>query len=244
MKNILGRVRTYFRKTGYDIVMYTRLPINRRMKLLENHGINLILDVGANSGQYGIEMRNAGYAGKIISFEPLSEAYRILSENARNDPDWRIMNIALGEKKAGADIRVSANSVSSSFLDLAPGYPGKGAEAVSRERVSMETLDSLFPSLVSPEDRVFLKIDAQGYEKWVLEGARNSLAEISGIQVETALVENYEGEMLLPELINTITEYGFTIMSIESGYCDPDTGRQYEADCIFFKQQHHPCARS
>ena len=77
-----------------------------------------MLDVGANSGQFAASLRDAGYQGRIVSFEPLSGAFADLERAAASDPLWSCINLALGEENCTAVINVSANSYSSSLLGV------------------------------------------------------------------------------------------------------------------------------
>jgi len=83
-------LRRFLRGTGFDIVRYqpSTHPLARRKRLLENYGIDLVLDVGANVGQYGKELRCIGYKGQIASFEPLSAAYAELAKVSQADGLW------------------------------------------------------------------------------------------------------------------------------------------------------------
>ncbi|MGN6161287.1 MAG: FkbM family methyltransferase, partial [Marmoricola sp.] len=69
---------------------------NRLTRTLRAHGIETVLDVGANVGQYSALLRSAGYPGRIISVEPLADAFAQLSRRARNDRAWVTVNSAVG----------------------------------------------------------------------------------------------------------------------------------------------------
>ena len=75
----------------------------------------MVIDVGANMGQFAIELRNAGYSGQIISFEPLIEYYKHLISIA--DDMWHIENCALGNSNTTETINVSHKTVFSSILN-------------------------------------------------------------------------------------------------------------------------------
>ena len=90
-----------------------------RQRLLREHHIELVLDVGANAGQYATRLRDDGYRGQLISFEPTSDAFALLQDAAADDPQWQTRQLALGDKPdRAAAINLSANSYSSSFLPI------------------------------------------------------------------------------------------------------------------------------
>ena len=232
-------IRSLLRRNGLDIVSYDPVyhPVARRIKLMGQKKIDLILDVGANVGQYGRRTRSAGYAGRIVSFEPLSSAYKKLAECVNKDPNWEAVNIALGEDDGEAEINISSNSQSSSILDMLPSHVSAAPESdyIGHEKISINKLDSVFKDFWKPGDNVFLKIDAQGYERNVIEGAPLSLEHISGIQMELSFVPLYEGEALIAEMINYMDEKGYTLMSVDPTYGNRETGQTLQADCLFFR---------
>ena len=205
-------VKNGLRKLGYVISRYDyrRDPLAVRNIFLESHGINVVLDVGANAGQYAQQLRECGYRGKIISFEPLSKAFRQLAETAQNDPTWQVKQCALGDKEATAEINISENSWSSSLLEMLPAHAKAAPDSkyIGKEVVTIRTLDALFSSYCKSDSRVFLKIDTQGFTKKVLEGGQHSLETIRGLQVEMSLVPLYDGGVLMSVTSRGIEKLG------------------------------------
>ena len=89
-------------------------PEVRRGRLMIWRQIDLVIDVGANSGQYGGALRAAGYGGRILSFEPLAEAFATLSERCLDDPLWDCHCIAVGAGAGSAVLNVSRDLEASS----------------------------------------------------------------------------------------------------------------------------------
>ena len=236
MKDI---IRKLARNAGYDITRYdpARHPVGRRMKIMESLGITLVIDVGANTGQFGSEIRKAGYRGDIESFEPLKSAFNILVKNTRNDPDWNIHNCALGNCTGTADINISANSYSSSLLDMLPTHlnAAPASQYIGSEPIDIITLDSIFSSF-NRTSGIFLKIDTQGYEWRVLEGAKNSLEHIDILQIEMSLVPLYDEEKPFPDMYRYLVGLGYDLISIEPGLMDTSTGRMMQIDGIFYRE--------
>jgi FkbM family methyltransferase len=232
-------VKQRLRKSGYLISRYDarRDPLAVRKFFFESHGINVVYDVGANAGQFALELRESGYRGKLISFEPLSSAFKKLSEAAKDDPDWQVQNCALGNKEATAEINVSENSWSSSLLEVLPACVQAAPDSVyiGKEVIRIETLDALFHKYCDFDSRVFLKIDTQGFTKNVLEGSEHSLKTIQGLQIEISLTPLYEGEPLIGELGSFLQSRGFTLIFISPEFIDNRTGQQLQVNGLFFR---------
>lgn len=232
-------VKQRLQKLGYRISRYDprRDPLAVRKLFFESHGIDVVYDVGANAGQFALELRDSGYRGKLISFEPLSSAFKKLSEAAKNDPNWQVQNCALGNTEATAEINVSENSWSSSLLEVLPTCVLAAPDSVyiGKEAISIKTLDTLFHKYCDPDSRVFLKIDTQGFTKKVLEGGEHSLKTIRGLQIEISLVPLYEGEPLIGELVSFLQRRGFTLIFISPEFIDNRTGQQLQVNGLFFR---------
>ena len=236
-KNIIKR---QIEKAGYKIVKPSLRQdyVLRRMKLLNYYNINVIIDVGANIGQYAKTVRNAGFDGRIISIEPLSSAYQTLKSNSNLDSKWEALNYGLGDYDGEAIINISANSESSSFLDMLPAHIKHRPESkfISKEKVNIKKIDSIYNDFYNDSERVFLKIDAQGYEYNIIEGAKKSLNNIIGLQIEISIEPLYKGDKLICEMINYLENKGFKLMSIEPGAIDNTSGQMFQIDGIFFKE--------
>ena len=212
-------------------------PLHRRKKLLAHFGITKVLDVGANIGQYAQELRKIKFEGEIISFEPISSVYEMLKKNIKKDSKCTAKNFALGDKSETKTINISKNLASSSFFNRAKHLEenAKQTEYVSEEKVEIKPLDSIFDSICNPNDIVFLKLDTQGYEKNILNGAKESLKKIKGIQIELALKPSYNDAPGYKEILEIIEEAGFTLFSVEEGFEDHKTGQLLEIDAVFFR---------
>ncbi len=225
------------RKMGYVISAYdsARDPLAVRNSLFRQMGISVVFDVGANTGQYGHDLRKAGYHGRIISFEPLAAAYRQLSESAATDPQWTACNFALGEREGTAEIFISRNSWSSSMLDMRDELiqAAPDSKYVNKEMISIRTLDSVFNKHVAENDGVFLKIDTQGYTRQVLSGASDSIGRIRGLFVEMSLIPLYAGEPLIGDVITMLYDKGFALRMIEPEFIDRSSGHLLQVNGLF-----------
>jgi FkbM family methyltransferase len=239
--NAVRAVRRFLQKRGYDLVRYepNTHALARRARLLRAYDVNVVLDVGANIGQYGLQLRDMGYTGRIVSFEPVGAAYRQLTEVARADGSWTAINCALGDFDGRTDIHVAGNSQSSSVFPMLPAHVQSepASQYVASEAIEVRRLDSCFQDLCSESDRVLLKIDTQGFEKRVLEGAETSLLAIPTIQLELSLVPLYDGEALFDEMYRLVQSKGFHIVSIETSFADKHTGQLLQFDGILHRSQ-------
>jgi FkbM family methyltransferase len=180
-----------------------------------------------------------GYSGRIISYEPLAEAHaRLLAASAR-DPAWQVAErVVVGGATGNAEMKVAGNSVSSSVLTMLSSHsdaaPGSGT--VATERVEVRTLDSLALPLLDPGARVFIKIDTQGYEDRVLDGANALLGRACGVQLELSLVPLYEGQASREALMARMEAAGFSVWSLWPGFFDPVNGRLLQFDATFFRE--------
>lgn len=233
-------VKAIFRQMGLEVHKYSALasPTAQIVCSLKKFGIDLILDVGANQGQFASGLRDGGYSGGIISFEPLSEAHRILHDLSKKDAQWRVHpRCALGDSNGEVEINISENSVSSSILPMlayhkeaAPGSIYRG-----RESVPIATLDSVASGYINNSSTTFLKIDTQGFEWQVLDGARATLPNVRGILLELSLVPLYEGQRLWREINSRLEGEGFVLWALQPGFTDPYDGRTLQFDGIYYR---------
>lgn len=234
------QIQRLINRLGYQIRKYPDDSQRSKIKLLELNDINLVIDIGANHGQYASDLRKMGYRGKIVSFEPLSSAFERLKKNSLSDNAWEVVNIAVGDKDESSSINISSNSFSSSLLEMNNNHITDAAKHVfftGKEPVTVRKIDSILSQYADlSNDRIFLKIDAQGYEEKILLGASGSLKYIKGIQLEMPLLELYKGQTLFLPLLNNLYEMGFELQGLELGFQNPVTMRLYEMDGILFKK--------
>ena len=231
LKNFLKRSGIHVRLQDPDV------DLKRRLKLLSHYSINKVFDIGANTGDYAINMRDAGYIGKVISFEPLSSAYSVLSKACSNDKNWESINMAIGSRDEETFINIAGNSQSSSLLDMLPEHVKSAPSSayIGKEKITVRKMDTIFNQYYGEGDHILLKIDTQGFEKQVLDGAEQSLSKITGIQLEMSLIPLYANEMLYLEMIAFLKGKGFILMSIENGFANPTTGQLLQVDGLFFR---------
>ena len=209
-------------------------------KLLAAQSVDLVLDVGANVGQFARRIRREGYSNQIISFEPLTEAHQVLEDSSKKDENWQTFRrTAIGEYDGQTTINVAKNSYSSSLKTIAPSHLefAPDSKTTHTENVSIATIDSLFNEISGSRKRIFLKIDTQGYEMEVLAGASKSLSKIHGLQIELSLMTLYKDQSLYLKILEFLNEAGFDVWGIQPGFKDNKTGRLLQFDAILFRQE-------
>ena len=210
----------------------------RFISMLRTHNVNLIFDVGANAGQFGVLLREIGFDGKIISFEPLSDARENLLNISKNDPLWQIaLQTAIGEENGEIEIQIAGNSQSSSVLDMLDTHVRAAPDSkyIGKEKVPLRKLDSIAPDYMDSNSIAFIKIDTQGYETQVMNGAKKLMSQIVGLQVEISLVPLYKGQCLFDEMLKKLKNDGFELWSISTVFSDPNTGQLLQVDATFFR---------
>jgi len=228
-------------KLGYEIHRYIPRDSHsaRIQRLFSHYQIDLVLDVGANAGDYAEFLRNLGYAGKIISYEPLSDAHERLLKQSQNDDLWEVApRTAIGDSDGDIEIHISHNSFSSSILEVEESIVKVAPDTatIGTEIVRLSRLDTLLGNEFDwLNQSVYMKVDVQGYEQQVLQGADGILQGIKGIQLELSLVRNYKGQALYKEMIDLMSGLGYELHAVIPGFTDSNTGRMLQMDGIFFR---------
>jgi len=200
--------------------------------------INVVLDVGANVGQYALQLREHGYRGRIVSFEPIPQFAARLRERAKDDEDWLILECALGEEEGSAEINASPGTLSSL---LEPSDFGRDWSAqlsdVHTETIRVSRLDSLWEQATDGIDdpRVYMKMDTQGFDLPAFRGAGDRTPEVLALQSEVACVPIYEGMARLPESLAVYEGAGFEIAGMYPVTFHRKTLRVIEFDMIMVR---------
>ncbi len=237
MKKIIKNI---FKAVGLNVSKFNAISVYgyQAALALKAHNINVVFDVGANIGQFASELREYGYKGKIVSFEPLPQAYERLVSQAKGDENWVVHpRCAIGAVAGEIEINVAANSASSSILPMLSAHENAAPHAKYTHKVKAPiiTLDSVLHKYVAPNDNLFIKIDTQGYEWVVLDGAEQALRQSKGALLELSLIPLYEDQKLWLELVERLSSTQHDLFAIQSGFTDAKTGQTLQVDGLFFK---------
>ena len=200
---------------------------------IEDREIDVVIDVGANIGQFGESLRADGYRGRIISFEPIESAFQALSRKALADGNWEAHHCGLGAASGSATLHVSELSVFSSILDLTSvaGLHDSRIAVDHTEEIPIRTLDQVAAEL---SGKILLKIDTQGYEKHVIGGGGQTIPRVMGILMELPVIHVYAGEWEFHEALKYMSDAGFVPAQIQAvGYHGKDNVSAVDFDCLF-----------
>lgn len=240
MTRLGSAVRSAFHAFGLDLTRYSavKTPQMRLLRSLEKFEIDLVLDVGANEGQFASELLETGYRGRVVSFEPLSAAHHLLVSRATGFRNWQVHpRCAIGDHDGDTQIHIAGNSVSSSILEMTPAHSEAEKKSTYRgaEATPLWRADTAMTAYATSAKNIFLKIDTQGYEWRVLDGAAGLLPQVKGISCEMSLVPLYEGQHLWRDILTRLEHLGFTLWAIEPGFTDPRDGRSLQFDATFYR---------
>jgi FkbM family methyltransferase len=232
------RLRYLGRKIGLDVHRFSLAAHpDPLIRFLSQFGIQRVLDVGANEGQFGAFLRSQGYHGQIVSFEPNPDAFGELSKLAARDNAWDAWNVGLGSQQGQMTMNVAEYSPYSSLLKPTTDLLRRDqkAQLVGQQVVFIDTLDAMCESQVECDDRTLLKIDTQGYELPILRGASTTLRRVCGVQLEISVRNIYHQQPLIEEIMPHMRSLGFAVYSLHCNSVDRQTGELLEVDGIFFR---------
>lgn len=215
--------------------------------LLANYEVNCVFDVGANKGQYGKQLREFGYRGRIVSFEPVPEALTGLRKAAQRDRDWQVHPCALGRKESVESIHLGWKTMNSLLEPSAYGQQRykRFANPRSTAQVQVRRLDDVIDEALEglADPRPFLKMDTQGFDMEVFAGAGRRIDDFVGMQSEVAALQLYEGSPHMTEAITAYEDAGFEITGMYPVTREASTGRVVEFDCTMARADAAPTAQ-
>jgi FkbM family methyltransferase len=220
--------------------IYDHLCQLRIKTLLDRYQINVVIDVGANEGQFASELRRMGYHGKIISFEPISSVFETLKTIASLDRDWDVYNLALGQENSQKTIYIAGDSAFSSLLksnDWCEREFGDESVGKREETVIVRRLEEVLRENIENLDqaKIYLKMDTQGYDLEVFMGLGDMDKKVLALQSEMSVVPIYQGMPHLTESISFFEQAGFGIAGMYPVSTEKSALRVVEFDCLMVR---------
>lgn len=234
-------LRSLLRRTGFDLRRYHPSSSQHcaMQLLLRRLQIDLIFDVGANAGQTGEELFGSGFPGRVVSFEPLAAAHAELAHKASLHPRWTAHpRAAIGAAPGEVTIHVAANSVSSSVLPMLQSHldAAAGSQTVDTEAVAVVRLDDVAGVYLQGAKAAMLKVDTQGFEWDVLDGAALTLEKVAAVQLELSLVPLYGGQRLWRDYVDRMDAEGFQLYFAYPAFTNEHTGQTLQWDGLFVRK--------
>lgn len=177
-------------------------------QVLEHLAIDCVLDVGANQGQFGRQLRRIGYSGWIVSFEPNHADVEVLERH--RDPKWLVYELGLAQEDGERQLNIGEWSVLSSFRTSIKGRVERTVVVATRR------LDGLLDEILSATGarRLFLKVDTQGFDVEVIKGTGARIAEMRGLLSELSVTPIYKHMPHFVDALRLYEELGFRLHSL------------------------------
>ena len=208
-------------KLGYQLVKTRKFPTMDTLlsHLIDRLDIDLVLDIGANRGQFAHRLRKLGYSGEMLSFEPIKNVFKKLSLASTKDDQWHVFHCALGAKTSSTKMSVTAITELASLYPMhtdAQTYYGKGSQISGEEKVNISTVDAVLTERVPnwQKKRIFLKMDTQGYDVEVFNGCKKTLETVAFLSSEISASPMYQ---TMPNYLDALKVYedsGFRLTGI------------------------------
>jgi len=207
---------------------------------LQQMRINCVLDVGGYIGSFAHDLREGGFAGKIISFEPVPETFEKLRAKMGADPLWVGQPFGLSDSTGKVTINSYGSADFNSVLDLKESSAEAYGVDVSQARkveIELRRLDEVLTDLIAgiAEPRIFLKMDTQGHDLSVFAGAKGILNHILGLQSELPAVPLYDEVTPMWKCLEAYSAEGYVPIGFHSVNSFGDTFITPEFDVIFHR---------
>ena len=229
------------RRLGYDLTprRKAKSPNAQLVAVLQHFRITCVLDVGANVGQYGSMLREWGYPGRIVSFEPQADAHRALERRTAADPAWQVAPpMALGARAGPSRARglgrvrhelgpAPERAAAPGLAELRRGAQGDGAAAAVSTRSPGRTCARTTACSSRSTPRATTR------RSW--PAPAGLIERLTGIQLEMALVPLYEGERGFRGQLDDLAALGFEPWLFLPGYFERKLARQLQVDGVFMR---------
>jgi FkbM family methyltransferase len=204
--------------------------------ILRGLGLDTVVDIGANRGQFALCARRLFPASQIYSFEPLQRPAQTYLKNFAKDPGAKLFNAAIAAESGQAEMHVSRWDVSSSLLPIAQAQHDNFpfTEESRLETVTTTTLSACLGA-EAIAGRALLKLDVQGFEMSALRGCEDMLGRFDYVYVEASFIELYVGQALASDIIAFLLARRFRLISV-ANLSSGRSQRPIQADFLFARE--------
>ena len=208
-----------------------------RWRWLDTLGLDTLIDVGANTGQFARHFRSFRPDCLIYSFEPLRDCFDKLRQAMADVPGFTAFNVALGESDDETAFFRSAYSESSSLLQMGESHKRlfPFTRDITTETVTLRRLDSYIDQ-ITVRGGLMVKIDVQGAEAGVLRGGCRVLSKADAVLAEVGYLPLYVGQATLQELAQLLDDCGLTFMGTIDQNLRPGDSLPVYGDALFVRR--------
>lgn len=169
---------------------------------------SIVIDAGANIGTFSVFAATLASQGKVYAFEPTRSTFETLEKNLQPYPNAVAVHNALGNHVGQAELLIENSSGEGNTLaetGLAGSYSGK-------EIVPVTTIDAFVREQNLPHVD-FIKIDTEGFEKEILEGAIETIKKYRPAMSLSAYHKRGDPERLKATISSYCSDYRFELKS-------------------------------
>ncbi len=232
-------IHHFTRKLGFDFYALKDRVEKENQKLiwLRDKNIKSVIDIGANVGQFATKIRGVNQTAKIYCFEPIASCFYTLVNSFKNDVNFTPFNFACGDTTEKLEINVNNYSPSSSLLEIEKLHVDnfKHTTVHTKETIQVDLLDNLI-DIEKLNHPVLIKIDTQGFEKKVINGAKKTIAKADIILIELSYQKLYKNQSLFHEIYSMLYNMGFQYCGNMEELLSPIDGLPLQSDGIFIKR--------
>jgi FkbM family methyltransferase len=190
----------------------------RSFRNLPQISYRTVIDAGAHRGSFSDAFLQVHTPERLILVEPIPGLARQLAQRYRDGPAIEVAAVALAGSEGTATFDVNQVTAASSLLSIDPrnsGWFGRDLSVASQIQVETMSLPALMHryELQSVD---LLKLDLQGAERIVLEGAESVLARINVIYTEVFFEPLYAGCWLFFEVAAFLAARGFKLCALSN----------------------------
>lgn len=233
-------VNRYLNKLGYQLKKaQVRYP--RKYLWIREKGIRGILDIGAHTGEWSLEIARHFPEVPIYAFEPLEDCFQALESKKSQLPQLQAYHIALGDTSGENIIYRSSNPSSSSLLKMGDLHKKAAPKSSgsTEEKIITNTLDQIAAEY-QIDGPLFAKIDVQGFEMQVLRGGLKTLEKTAVLLCETSFQPLYEGQHLFEDVRMFLKSVGFDYAGEQESILNPVDGSILQGNSFFINRRLNP----
>lgn len=205
---------------------------------LMKYGINKIVDIGANDGHFAYQSSLVFSKAQYFCFEPIPKVFEDLKSRFIERENFTFLNYAVGEVEKTDTIYFNEYSPSSSMLEMSELHKEAFVftKNAKKQEIKLKPLDG-FIGKINPDRNTLIKIDVQGYEKFVINGGLEFIKKCKILIIEMSFEELYKNQSLFHEIYLALYNLGYAYHGNIEQLHHPRSNEILQADCLFVNQK-------